>query len=288
MGFHILIFQDLHEQAGLLPEDNEDESCLGTCPFLKQLFTNDGKRNDVFVSTAEVTPAIQPNASLHATKAHAKGKTYVFDAFLTQTGEGILRGETITRGKAPPRKNEEPCSTKPASTKIEDAKPHAKGTTYRFDAFLTHNWGRDSMDRDNHQRVIRFKNELQKQPGIGNLWLDEERMTGNIMEQMSNGIDQSKLVIVFITQSYINKVAGRGPKGKKDNCYLEFTYAAMKKDLIAVVMEESCSDPSKWDGPVGLNLCGNLYYSFNNDSDLNQCAQKVADVMRERMKQMGK
>jgi len=166
--------------------------------------------------------------------------------------------------------------------------PAAEGKTYLFDAFLTHNWGSDTKGRDNHQRVIRFKNELQKQPGIGNLWLDEERMTGNIMEQMSNGIDQSKLVIVFITQSYINKVAGRGPKGKKDNCYLEFTYAAMKKDLIAVVMEESCSDPSKWDGPVGFYLGEHLYYSFKNNSDLNQCVQEVAHVMREKMKQMGK
>mmetsp|Transcript_1155 Transcript_1155/g.1387 ORF Transcript_1155/g.1387 Transcript_1155/m.1387 type:complete len:117 (-) Transcript_1155:39-389(-) len=116
-------------------------------------------------------------------------------------------------------------------------------------------------------------------------------MTGNINEQMRKGIDDSKLVIVFITQRYIDKVAGRGPDGKKDNCYLEFTYAARKKgsdNLIAVVMEDKCSNQKEWDGDVSFILGGNLYYSFNNDSDLKQCAQNVARVMRERMKQIGK
>ena len=39
--------------------------------------------------------------------------------------------------------------------------------------------------------------------GIENLWLDEERMSGNVDQQMMDGIDNSKLVVVFITQRYL-------------------------------------------------------------------------------------
>ncbi len=117
-------------------------------------------------------------------------------------------------------------------------------TSSTFIAFLSHNWGRDTEGRDNHKRVLRFKNQLLIE-GIENLWLDEEMMTGNIVRQMSTGIHQSKVVIVFITQRYINKVAGQGAARDNDNCLLEFDYARRKKGsskMIAVVMEEGCSD----------------------------------------------
>ena len=36
--------------------------------------------------------------------------------------------------------------------------------------------------------------------------------------QMCDGIDDSATVIVFVTQNYLRKVAGKGPKGGDDNC----------------------------------------------------------------------
>ncbi len=90
-------------------------------------------------------------------------------------------------------------------------------STQQFTAFLTHNWDNDTEIRDNHQRVINIKNQLEA-CGIDNLWLDEERMTADVIQQMTNGIDQSKVVIVFITQSYVEKVAGEAQRGSNDNC----------------------------------------------------------------------
>lgn len=117
-----------------------------------------------------------------------------------------------------------------------------------------------------YTKLLQFKETLKKQSGIGDLWLDEERMTGNIVRQMCRGINQSKLVIVFITQKYIEKVDGRGEKEDNDNCLLEFSYAANrkggKKKLIAVVVEDICSDSSEWDGPIGMYLGNDLYYSL--------------------------
>jgi hypothetical protein len=154
-----------------------------------------------------------------------------------------------------------------------------------FDAFLTHNWGLDSLGRDNHDRVVKFKKHFGTKHNMDSLWLDEERMTGNIVKQMCDGIDKSRYVIVFVTQNYIDKVDGKGPKGDRDNCHLEFNYAARKKGaskMIAVVMEDACSDSSEWDGPVGMYLGGELYFSFKNDSELQKCAKLVYNEIQKR------
>ena len=49
-------------------------------------------------------------------------------------------------------------------------------------------------------------------------WFDDERMRGDVVGQMTEGIDNSSLVLVFVTRNYIRKVEGRGHKGQNDNC----------------------------------------------------------------------
>ena len=44
------------------------------------------------------------------------------------------------------------------------------------------------------------------------------QMQGNINKQMTSGIDNSAVVVVFITSRYIAKVNGDGPNGEDDNC----------------------------------------------------------------------
>ena len=107
-----------------------------------------------------------------------------------------------------------------------------------FDAFLTHYWGFDELQRDNHKRVQRFNQGLKKRNF--RVWFDEESLKGNIQKQMSDGIDCSAVVLVFITQRYMDKVEGKGAKGELDNCMYEFSYAAQtkgRKMMIPVVME---------------------------------------------------
>jgi hypothetical protein len=150
-----------------------------------------------------------------------------------------------------------------------------------YHAFLTHNWGSDSQGRNNHDRVVKFKKHLESKHNMDSLWLDEERMTGNIVDQMCAGIDKSRYVIVFVTQRYIDKVAGRGENGDRDNCHLEFNYAAREKGpskMIAVVMEDV-----EWGGPVEMYLGGELYFSFKNDSELQKCAKSVYEEIQQRM-----
>jgi hypothetical protein len=148
--------------------------------------------------------------------------------------------------------------------------------TFKYDVFLSHNWGNDEKNRDNHHRVSLIHKKLSER-GIRS-WFDSERMTGNILDQMTRGIDDSMAVITFITKAYIVKVAGRGAKEDEDNCKLEFGYSRNRKGsskMIPVVMEPSCCISSEWEGAVGATLGNHLYYSFVGDEQLDKCVDEL-------------
>ena len=125
-----------------------------------------------------------------------------------------------------------------------------------FDVFLSHDWGTDGLGRSNHQRVSLVNDHL-KAAGL-RTWFDGEQMNGDIDKAMSTGLDHSKMVLVFVTDNYLIKTAGDGPRGQSDNCRAEFNYALNRRGverMLAVVMEPSCCDTKRWRGPVGLR-CG--------------------------------
>ena len=133
------------------------------------------------------------------------------------------------------------------------------------DVFLAHDWGKE-LGQDNHARVSMINKGLQAR-GV-TTWFDEEKMTGNIKDQMANGIDNASVIIVFITKRYCEKVAQK--ENEDDNCKLEFNYAAHKKThakMIAVVMEERMCKNSDWEGSVGLVLGMNLCFPMWGDLD---------------------
>jgi hypothetical protein len=90
-------------------------------------------------------------------------------------------------------------------------------------------------------------------------------MTGDIMQQMAAGIDNTKVVLVFITQRYAQKVGGTN---QADNCKLEFQYATRMKTkglMVPIIMEDRMKRPSEWTGPVGFALGGELALRMSFD-----------------------
>jgi hypothetical protein len=147
-----------------------------------------------------------------------------------------------------------------------------------FAAFLTHDWGEDELNRSNHRRVVLVAKAL-KARGLP-VWIDEDEITGNIVEQMCNGIENSNAIVVFVTERYVSKVGG---SNDKDNCKLEFNYAARMAGpnaIIPVVMEERMRNSHLWSGPVGMNLGGTLHIKMWEDADvegagLEQLVQEI-------------
>ena len=65
--------------------------------------------------------------------------------------------------------------------------------------------------------MVEVKRLLDARQGLS-CWLDEEQMQGDINLQMTDGIDNSAVVVAFITTRYVTKVNGKGPRGADDNC----------------------------------------------------------------------
>ena len=131
--------------------------------------------------------------------------------------------------------------------------------------FLSHDWGTDALGRNNHERVHGINEGLKKRGII--TWFDAEQMSGDIVDRMCEGIDNTSCVLVFVTANYMGKVGG---SNVNDNCKREFGYAVRRKGsdrMLSIVMEPGMRNPGDWTGPVGMALGGVLYSDLADDKE---------------------
>ena len=146
---------------------------------------------------------------------------------------------------------------------------------YEFDIFLSHDWGTDEKMRDNHARVSELNTKL-KERGL-RTWFDNERMTGDIVAMMCDGVEKSAVFLSCITHRYVSKVASPND----DNCKAEFSHAVRRRttrNMIPVVMEQRMRSTASWFGPVGMRLGDVLYVAMWDDelkSAVDQIVQEV-------------
>jgi len=110
----------------------------------------------------------------------------------------------------------------------------------QYDAFLSHDWGTDTHGRPNHDRVKTICEGLEER-GL-RVWFDANNMSDDVQRDMVEGIQNSKCLVAFVTQNYIEKVGSKG----FDNCKGEFDYArTIEKPMIAVPMETCMQNTKK-------------------------------------------
>ena len=80
--------------------------------------------------------------------------------------------------------------------------------------FLSHNWGKNNINQDNHLIVKNINNLLNSLYGW-TTWFDENDMGWNLDGSMYKGISNCDIALIFLTQKYISKI--------QNNC-LDFTY----------------------------------------------------------------
>ena len=151
--------------------------------------------------------------------------------------------------------------------------------TNTTDVFLSHNWGTDEVGRDNHERVALINKALIK---LGYCtWFDEEVLSGDIVDQITKGIEQTKCVIVFMTQKYLEKVNGGNAT---DFCQIEFCPASnvKTKDKMVAVIMEPCMTGGEWIGRVGLYLNRKMFIDMSdNVKDENYLMEKMKSLQKE-------
>ena len=144
--------------------------------------------------------------------------------------------------------------------------------------FLSHSWDTDSLNRDNHKRVKRLNHLLLKTHKV-ETWFDDNMLRGNIPLTICNAIDSSNVLLICITQQYINKC-----NMDSDNyCKMEFNYIQARKGsqkIIPIVMEDICLDTKKWKGPIGAYLNSKLYIPITQEINNKSIEKIVTEAYR--------
>ena len=163
---------------------------------------------------------------------------------------------------------------------VTGGRPQRRSTVIETDTFLSHDWGEDEEGRNNHERVKKLNGLLQE--SSMSTWFDDERLTGNISQQISKGIERSHTVIVCVTRNYMKKLQNTD---KVEFCLAEFDTAAKKlgpKNMIPVVMEKGMLDQTKWKGPLSLYMSNVIYIDFTSDSMMEQNIKILVNEIRKR------
>ena len=134
--------------------------------------------------------------------------------------------------------------------------------------FLSHAWGEDELQRDNHLRVKHLY-DLLTEKGYS-VWLDQNNMIGNIDSSIIKGITDCSVVIICLTENYCTKINTCVYENTpNDNCYKEWNFSLFKqKKIIPVIMEPRMEEIFlKREGVIQMYLNNQMYINFSSDND---------------------
>jgi hypothetical protein len=145
--------------------------------------------------------------------------------------------------------------------------------------FISHAWGKDGLERDNHQRCKLLYNKIiQKKYSA---WIDDNEIYGNIDYAIMRGINNAKAIIVCLTETYCNKINNAVLHNlPNDNCYKEWNYSLFKqKIIIPVIMEPNMRNIYlKQEGVVQMYFNSTLY--IDASEDLDSAVEKICFTLK--------
>eukprot|EP00732_Lithocolla_globosa_P002246 Lithocolla_globosa_v1_NODE_1419_length_2591_cov_7.666009.p1 type:complete len:640 gc:universal NODE_1419_length_2591_cov_7.666009:2066-147(-) len=95
------------------------------------------------------------------------------------------------------------------------------------------------------------------------LWIDVERMQGDVMQAMANAVDEANLLLVFFSLEYKESA----------NCQRELQYAVRQNKPIIYIQIQEEYRPDGW---LGLLMCDSLYVKFQKC----QTEPTVTEILR--------
>lgn len=138
------------------------------------------------------------------------------------------------------------------------------------DIFISHSWGLDELNRDNHKRCEELSNKLISS-GYS-VWFDSNEMIGNIDKSIIKGINKTKVVLLCLTLKYCNKINNAiYNNSPNDNCYKEWNYSIFKnKYLIPIIMEPIMKEIYlQGDGIIQMYLNNTMFIDFSDSFENN-------------------
>jgi hypothetical protein len=168
----------------------------------------DDKELNSFFVELEVTSGIHRSKFKTCIRAFAEKKEFGDSSkdspAASLSGASLSRGPVVAQTVLDMKSLEQSVLKVVTPLKVSDGKYHV---------FLAHDWGKKGA---NHRRVSKVNKFLKEKYGL-TTWFDEDRMDGDVRTTMTEGIENSMAMIVFITQRYQTKVV-EGGSDNRDNC----------------------------------------------------------------------
>lgn len=136
------------------------------------------------------------------------------------------------------------------------------------DIFISHAWGNDELNRDNHKRCKVLADKLIEHGYT--VWFDSNEIYGNIDSSIMKGINNCKIVLVCLTRRYCDKINNCAINQlSNDNCYKEWNYSLFKQKIIIPVLMEPCMINIflHEDGIMQMYLNSLIFVNFSQNLD---------------------
>ena len=89
------------------------------------------------------------------------------------------------------------------------------------------------------------------------VWIDEKNMAGDLESEMANGVANSEIVLLLISEEY----------EKSHNCIREYTHANTCRKKIIPIQVENYLPPST--SKLALIISGKIYYELYENKEEN-------------------
>ena len=141
--------------------------------------------------------------------------------------------------------------------------------------FISHAWGYDELERDNHYRCKEIADKLiQNNYGV---WFDEYDMHGLIDNAIMKGINNCKIFVLCLTKKYCDKINNAVNNNfLNDNCYKEWNYCLFKQKIIIPIIMEPCMKNIYFqDGIIQMYLNSTMYIDCTNNITIEKIIRLI-------------
>lgn len=132
--------------------------------------------------------------------------------------------------------------------------------------FISHAWGNDSNNRDNHLRSKIIADKLILKGYT--VWFDAYDIFGNIDSAIMNGINNADIILICLSEKYFEKINNAVNTNKvNDNCYKEWNFSMFKqKKIIPIIMDDLSVDLFlNKDGIIQMYLSSSMFINFSKN-----------------------
>lgn len=140
--------------------------------------------------------------------------------------------------------------------------------------FFSYAW-----DKNIKEKLITLKSYLEKLDF--SVWIDQEHLFNHIDSSMVNGINNSEVILIFISKKYYKKIDNASKRfNYSDNCFKECTYSVNSGKLcIPVIMDNYMLNINNWKPGLMKFYFGNKLYINATGNDYNKISLEIKNYI---------